>query len=321
MSKENTKSKFNFSRFWEKYGTLMIFVILIFIISLLSPYFLTKNNITQVLVQSSIFMIIGMGQMFAILTSGIDLSVGSTMALTGIVTAKLMVAGWGIFPAVIVGGLLFGAFLGFINGTLVSFTKLPPFIITLGTLNIYRGISLVLSEGRPIFNYPYEFNMKFAGYLGEIPIPIIIVIIAAVIIHIFAKYSKAGRSIYAFGGNNKAAWISGVRINKANILAFTISGLMAGLAGILMTARVGAAEPLAGNGYELFAIASTAIGGTSFFGGVGSIPGTLIGALVVGVINNALNILNVQTYYQQIVTGVVIVGTVYANKVILSKKD
>jgi len=266
-------------------------------------------------------MLIGMAELFAILTAGIDLSVGSVIALTGAVMAKMMSAGYGIFTSVLIGGIGLGALLGSINGALIAFTGLPPFIITLGGLTIYRGITLVVTGGRPIYNYPYEFNMIFAGQWKGIPSPIIVVLIAGIIMHIFLKYTKTGRNIYAIGGNEKAAWLSGVKVKTHLILAYTMSGLLSGVAGLIMMSRVGAAEPLAGNGYELFAIASTVIGGTSFFGGIGSVPGTIIGALVIGVINNALNILNVQTYYQQIVSGLVIIGTVYANKVLIRRGE
>lgn len=310
-----------FAKIWERFGTLIILLSLVLIVSMLSPYFFTMDNLLQVVVQSSIFMLIGMAELFAILTAGIDLSVGSVIALTGAVMAKMMSAGYGIFTSVLIGGIGLGALLGSINGALIAFTGLPPFIITLGGLTIYRGITLVVTGGRPIYNYPYEFNMIFAGQWKGIPSPIIVVLIAGIIMHIFLKYTKTGRNIYAIGGNEKAAWLSGVKVKTHLILAYTMSGLLSGVAGLIMMSRVGAAEPLAGNGYELFAIASTVIGGTSFFGGIGSVPGTIIGALVIGVINNALNILNVQTYYQQIVSGLVIIGTVYANKVLIRRGE
>lgn len=310
-----------FARIWERFGTLIILLSLILIVSLLSPYFFTVDNLMQVVVQSSIFMLIGMAELFAILTAGIDLSVGSIIALTGAVMAKMMAAGWGILPSVLVGGIGLGALLGSINGTLIAVTELPPFIITLGGLTVYRGITLVITEGRPIYNYPYEFNIIFAGQWKGIPSPILVVVIAGVITHVFLKYTKTGRNIYAIGGNVKAAWLSGVRVKTHLIVAYTMSGLLSGVAALIMVARVAAAEPLAGTGYELFAIASTVIGGTSFFGGIGNVPGTIIGALVIGVINNALNILNVQTYYQQIVSGLVIIGTVYANKILIRRGE
>lgn len=312
--------KFNFSKFWEKFGTLIILLFLIIIFSFMSPFFFTVNNLVQILVQSSIFMLIGMGELFAILTAGIDLSVGSILALTGVFTAKLMTLGIPIWISILV-GILIGALLGSFNGMLVAFTGLHPFIITLGTMNIYRGITLVITEARPIFDYPFEYNNIFSGNIYGIPNLLIIVAIVALIIYFFTKYTTWARNIYALGGNREAAWLSGTRINLTTILAFTLSGLLSGIAGLSMIARVGAAEPLAGSGYELFAIASTVIGGTSFFGGVGNVPGTLLGAIVIGVINNALNIFNVPTFYQQILTGVIIIAAVYANKVIIKRGE
>ncbi|PNR96609.1 allose ABC transporter [Petrotoga sp. 9PWA.NaAc.5.4] len=318
--KEQETKIFDFSKFWEKFGTLSILLFLIILFSLMSPFFFTWSNLTQIIVQSSIFMLIGMGELFAILTAGIDLSVGSILALTGVVTAKLMVTGIPIWLSIII-GIFVGALLGAINGLLVALTGLHPFIITLGTMNIYRGLTLVLTDARPIFNYPYEYNLIFSGSFYGIPNILIIVAVTALIFAVFTKYTTWARNIYALGGNKEAAWLSGTRIKLTTILAFTLSGLLSGIAGLAMIARVGAAEPLSGSGYELFAIASTVIGGTSFFGGVGNVVGTLLGALVIGVINNALNIFNVPTFYQQILTGLIIVSTVYANKVLIRRGE
>lgn len=318
--KEQETKIFDFSKFWEKFGTLSILLFLILLFSLMSPFFFTWSNLLQIIVQSSIFMLIGMGELFAILTAGIDLSVGSILALTGVVTAKLMVTGIPIWLSIII-GILVGALLGAINGLLVAFTGLHPFIITLGTMNIYRGLTLVLTDARPIFNYPYEYNLIFSESFYGIPNILIIVAVTALIIYIFTKYTTSARNIYALGGNKEAAWLSGTRIKLTTILAFTLSGLLSGIAGLAMIARIGAAEPLSGSGYELFAIASTVIGGTSFFGGVGNVGGTLLGALVIGVINNALNIFNVPTFYQQILTGLIIIATVYANKVLIKRGE
>lgn len=301
--------------YWQKYGTLGIFFILVIIMSILSPeYFFSLNNFVQILLQSSITILIALGEFFAILIAGIDLSVGSVLGLTGMVTAYLLSNGVNMVVAILVGGVLLGAILGAINGSLVVFTGLHPFIVTLGALSIYRGLTLTISDARPIYDIPREFSSIISGSIFGIPTPVIIAIVIALILVFITRKTKLGRNIYALGGNEEAAWLSGINTKLLKIVVFTISGICAGLAGVVMVARMGAAEPLAGDGYELFAIASAIIGGTSFFGGKGKIFGVVVGALIIGLINNALNILNVQTYYQQIVMGSLIIGSVTLDK-------
>ncbi len=301
----------------QRLGTLAIFVLLMVIMGMLSPqYFLSRNNIIQIFLQSSINVLIAIGVFFPILIAGIDLSVGSVLGLTGMVSALLMANGWNMWPAILVGGVLLGAFLGLLNGTLVVATKLHPFIITLGSNMIFRGLTLTISDARPVYNLPREFSRTIAGYVGAIPVPVIIAISVALIFAFVTMKTKLGRGIYALGGNEEAAWLSGINTKLLKVVVFVFSGLCAGLAGIVMTARMGAAEPLAGTGYESYAIASSIIGGTSFFGGIGNIFGVVVGALIIGLINNALNILNVQTYMQQIVMGLLIVGSVTLDRLL-----
>ncbi len=301
--------------YWQNFGTLTIFSLLIVIMGTLSPkYFLSASNFKQILLQSSITILIAVGEFFAILIAGIDLSVGSILGLTGMVTAILLSKSVNIFIAVLLGGVLLGALLGAINGSLVIFTKVHPFIITLGGLSVYRGLTLTISDARPVYNLPPEFSRFFSGSIFSIPIPIIIALSIALLFLFVTEKTKLGRNIYALGGNQEAAWLSGININLHKLIVFIFSGISAGIAGVVMTARMGAAEPLAGNGYELFAIASAIIGGTSFFGGKGKIFGVVVGALIIGLINNALNILNVQTYYQKIVMGSIIIGSVALDK-------
>ncbi|QTL96694.1 D-allose ABC transporter permease [Iocasia frigidifontis] len=301
--------------YWQRFGTLLIFVLLIIIMSILSPkYFFTVDNFVQILLQSAITILIAVGEFFAILIAGIDLSVGSVLGLTGMVTALLLSKSVNIYLAILIGGILLGALLGAINGSLVVFTGLHPFIITLGGLTIFRGLTLMISDARPIYNIPPGFSRSISGTILSIPVPIIIAIIVAIIFAFVTRKTKLGRNIYALGGNEEAAWLSGINVKMHKVLVFMFSGVCAGIAGVVMTARMGAAEPLAGNGYELFAIASAIIGGTSFFGGKGKIFGVVMGALIIGLINNALNILNVQTYYQQIFMGLLIIGSVSLDK-------
>ena len=309
------------SSLWQTYGTLGILVLLLIICSLLSPqYFLSRDNLVQVLLQSSVMILLACGVFFTILIAGIDLSVGSMLALTGMVTAQLMVAGMPPALAVLVGGVLLGALLGAINGLLVNLTQLHPFIITLGMMAIYRGLTLILSDARSVFGFPASFASTIAGRVGGVPVPVIIAIVVAGFLAFVTLYTKLGRNIYALGGNAQAAWFSGISIKLHTLVVFVISGLCAGIAGVVMTARTGAAEPNAGTGFETFAIASAIIGGTSFFGGRGSISGVVVGGLIIGVISNILNIMNVQSYYQQIVMGALIIGAVSADKLFGRKK-
>lgn len=299
-----------------KYGTLGILLLIIILLGILSPhYFLTGNNLTQVVLQSSITILLACGEFFAILIAGIDLSIGSIVALTGMITSKMMMSGFPVLVAIIIGGILFGALLGAINGNLVNITGLHPFIITLGTQAIYRGLTLIISNARPVFGFPKGFIKGIAGWIWKIPIPVIIALVVALILTFITKKTKLGRNIYALGGNSQAAWYSGINIKLHTLIVFIISGICAGTAGVVLTARLGAAEPLAGIGFETYAIASAIIGGTSFFGGKGNIFGVVMGGLIIGVISNGLNILNVPTYYQQIVMGSLIIIAVSIDKI------
>lgn len=309
------------SELWQKYGIFGIFIIIVVALGILSPqYFLTANNLTQVLLQSAITILTASGEFFTILIAGIDLSVGSIIALTGVVTGKLLVAGLPVIPAILIGGILVGGILGAINGFLVNKTGLHPFIITLGTMSIFRGLTLIISDAKPIYGFPQAFKEGVAGWIFNIPIPVIIALAVALILFFITNYTILGRNIYALGGNEQSAWFSGINIAKHKLIVFIISGVCAGIAGVVMSARLGAAEPLAGVGFETFAIASAIIGGTSFFGGKGTIQGVVMGGLIIGVINNGLNILNVSTYYQQIVMGSLIIAAVTLDKLFSAKK-
>ncbi|NGQ96701.1 D-allose ABC transporter permease [Brevibacillus sp. SYP-B805] len=310
-----------FRESWQKFGIFGIFILIVAALGILSPeYFLTTNNLTQVVLQSAITILIACGEFFTILIAGIDLSVGSVIALTGVITGKLLVSGTPVVLAILIGGILVGGLLGAVNGILVNKTGLHPFIITLGTMSIYRGITLIISDAKPIFGFPQSFKEGVAGWIFHIPIPVIIALTVALILHFITTKTILGRNIYALGGNAQSAWFSGIDIKKHQLIVFIISGICAGIAGVVMTARLGAAEPLAGVGFETFAIASAIIGGTSFFGGKGTIIGVVMGGLIIGVINNGLNILNVSTYYQQIVMGSLIIAAVTLDKLFSAKK-
>ncbi len=309
----------DFQKLWTRYGTLGVFLTLVLLMGILSPaYFLTGYNLAQVSLQSSVTILIALGVFFTILIGGIDLSVGSIIALTGLATAKLLVTSMPVALAILLGGLVLGAFLGFINGSLTVKTGLHPFIITIGTQLIFRGLALVLSHARPVYGLPAEFTRSLTGRVLFLPTPTLIALTFALMMHFMTKKTIAGRNLYAIGGSREAAWCSGIAVNKHIILAFIISGTASGIAGVVLVSRLGAAEPLAGVGFETFAIASAIIGGTSFFGGIGSVFGVFMGGLIIGVINNGLNILNVPTFYQQIVMGSLIILSVFLDKIIAS---
>jgi len=303
--------------FWDQYGTLCILVIIVIFFSALSPTIFTKpDNIVQICVQSAITILIALGEFFAILIAGIDLSVGSILALTGMTTGKLMIAGVHPVFAVLLGGVFVGIVLGAINGVLVNFTGLHPFIITLGTNAIFRGVTLIVSGANPVFGFPYEFINALTGSILFVPAPVMLALVVALILWFVTAKTRLGRNIYALGGNRDAAYFSGIDVKLHTLIVFMISGVCAGLAGVLSTARLGAAEPAAGQGFETYAIASAIIGGTSFFGGKGRIPSVVVGGLIIGTISNGLNMLQIQTFYQLVVMGSLIIAAVTLDRLI-----
>ncbi|MBD1566450.1 D-allose ABC transporter permease [Vibrio sp. SA48] len=315
------KQPLNFGKLWENYGTLAILVLMILIFGITSPeYFLTGNNIIQIFTQSSVNVLIGMGVFFAILIAGIDLSVGAVIAFSGMVTAKLMIMGLDPILAAVIGGIFVGGSMGAINGALVNYTGLHPFIITLGTNTIFRGATLIISDANSVYGFSYTFVEIFAGSVFGIPTPVIIALTMATILWFLTTKTRLGRNFYAIGGNKESAHYSGIDVKKHTMIVFIISGICAGIAGVVTTARLGSAEPLAGMGFETFAIAAAIIGGTSFFGGKGRIVSVVIGGLIIGTINNGLNILQVQTYYQLVVMGGLIISAVALDQ-FFARKD
>ncbi|WP_148205575.1 D-allose ABC transporter permease [Symbiobacterium thermophilum] len=306
------KKRLSFSDVWDKYSTVLILILMILVFGALEPVaFLGGSNLIKIVEQSAITILLACGEFFAILLAGIDLSVSSTMALTGVVTAKLLVAGVHPFLAVVLGAILLGGLIGALNGGLINATGLPPFIITLGTQAILRGLTLTVSSARAVSGVPVTFTKAMGGKLfGVVPTPILIALITALVLTFFTKKTQAGRNLYAIGGNAQSAWFAGINVKRHTLLAFTIAGICAGLAGMVNIARLGAAEPNAGTGYETFAIAAAIIGGTSFFGGVGVVPKVVVGGLIIGVINNGLNMVGVSSYYQQIAMGALIIVAV-----------
>lgn len=308
MSEQRSAAE-TFQNIWSKYSTFIILVLILVIFSVLAPgSFFSGSNFLRIFEQSSITILLAVGEFFAILLAGIDLSVGSVMALSGVVAGKLMVGGMSWPLAVLIGCILLGAVVGATNGWLINLTGLPPFVITLGTMAILRGATYIVSDARAVSGLPPAFANTVGGKIfGVVPMPIVIALIVSGILIFLTLKTKPGRNLYAMGGNPQAAWFAGINLKKHTLLAFTISGITAGLAGMVNVARLGAAEPNAGTGYEMFAIAAVIIGGTSFFGGVGVIHRVVIGGLIIGTINNGLNMVGVSAYYQQVAMGSLIV--------------
>lgn len=295
-----------FTHLWGRYSVFAILVLVVIVFTIAEPAFVGGNNPVRILEQSSVTILLAFGEFFAILLAGIDLSVGSNMALSGVVGAQLMVNGVPWVVAV-VGTVLFGAFIGLCNGGLIAVTRLHPFIITLGTMSILRGITYVVSDATAVAGLPAAFSSTVNGRIFGVPVPILLVLVILAILMVFTGRTQAGRNLYAMGGSPQAAWFAGIPSTRHTLLAFTISGMCAGMAGAVNIARLGAAEPNAGTGYETFAIAAVIIAGTSFFGGEGKIWKVLFGGLIIGAINNGLNMVGVSSYYQQIAMGSLII--------------
>ena len=299
----------NVKQFASDNKSLIGLLILMFLVSLVSPSFLSIDNLLNILRQTSINGIIAMGMTFVILTAGIDLSVGSVLAFSGAVCASMISADVNL-PLALVVTLGVGAALGAANGAVISFFGVQPFIATLVGMTMVRGATLVFCEGRPISTGDFPVAEAFynlgGGYILGIPNPVIIAFIVFVVCWYVLNHTRTGRYVYALGGNEQVARLSGVNVNRIKMTVFMISGMLSALAGIILTARLESAQPTAGLAYELDAIAAVVLGGTSLMGGKGRIFGTLVGALIIGVLNNALNLLDVSSYYQMIAKGAVI---------------
>lgn len=295
-------------------GIYITFVILFIVFSALNPNFMNGQNLVNIIVQSSIIAIIGVGQTLIILTGGIDLSVGSIVAFTGIFTGLVLKANVSI-PIAIFLGLLSGALIGLINGSIVSLGKVPSFVVTLGTMGIFRGAALLINSGQPVSSFSDAFEkISETNFFHVVPIFAIYCIVIYAVIYIVLKRTRFGRHIYAVGGNRQAAWLSGVNVKRVELLIYVLCGLFAAIAGIMLMARMNYASPTAASDYNMDSIAAVIIGGTAMTGGKGSVLGTLVGALFLGMLQNGLTILNVSDYAQQIIIGVVIIAAVFLDR-------
>lgn len=310
---ENKKK--SVAEYLQDYGAFIALALLIIGISIASPEFRTGSNFLSLLRQSSINGLIAFGMTCVILTDGIDLSVGSVLALSTALCAGMITAGVPAGLAMIL-ALVIGAALGVVSGLLVTKGRLQPFIATLITMTVYRGLTMIFTDGKPISNLGDSFVLKLVGKgnLFRIPIPVILLILIFLVFFFMLTKTTFGRKVYATGSNWKCAQLVGVNISKTKIIVYGISGLMAALSGLILLSRLSSAQPTLGTGYELDAIASVALGGTSMSGGRGKIQGTLVGVLIIAVLNNGLNILGVSSYYQDVVKGLVILIAVLADR-------
>ncbi|WP_042267528.1 ABC transporter permease [Paraburkholderia heleia] len=299
----------------QKLGPFVALLIISVALSIVSRDFLTLDNLLNVMRQASINALIAFGMTLVILLGGIDLSAGSVLALSSVIIATLLSAGT---PAIVatLAGLVAGGLMGFANGLVISKGKVAPFIATLGSMTVLRGLALVVSNGSPISSFNSDFfSLLGGGYVARlVPIPVVLMLVMFGVFWILLRKTVFGRHIYATGGNAESAKLSGVKVDRIQLWVYTLAGVMSALAGVVLTSRLNSAQPTAGTGYELDAIAAVVLGGTSLTGGRGWIFGTLVGALLIGVLNNGLNLLDVSSFYQQVIKGIVILFAVLIDR-------
>lgn len=294
-------------------GIVVALLVLAAVLAVLKPHFLSAANLMNVVRQVSINGVLAVGVTAVLLTGGVDLSLGSVVAVAGVAAAHLAHPGGYPLAVPIMAGILAGAACGAVNGAVVTRCGVPSFIATLGMMTAARGLALVLSDGRPVSNMSPALT-RLAGDVAGVPVPALILLAVAAAVAWALKNLRWGRYLYAVGGNAQAARAAGIRVRGVAFLAYALCGALAGLAGVMLAARITTGQPNAGVGYELDAIAAVVIGGTRLSGGVGGVGGTLLGVLLMGVIGNGLDLLNVPSYYQQIVKGLIIVGAVWFDR-------
>ena len=299
----------------RKMGPFIALVVTFIVIAALNDSFVDPNNLKNLLRQVSINALISFGMTFVILTGGIDLSVGSLLALSSALMGSLIVSGMNPMLAILAACFI-GMGLGAVNGLVIAYGKVAPFIATLATMTIYRGLTLVYTNGNPISGLSDDtmFHDFGQGFFMGLPVPAIIMLLAFAVSWFILRKTPLGRKIYAVGGNEKVSFIAGIKIERVKIFVYAITGFFCALAGAVLTSRLNSAQPTAGTGYELAAIAAVVLGGTSLSGGKGNITGTLVGVLIIGTLNNGLNILDVSSFYQQVVKGIVILLAVLMDR-------
>ena len=298
------------SQFSSYSGIILVIIVACIFMNFRSENFLTPNNILNILRQISVYGILACGMAFAMMTGGIDLTVGSIAGVSGAVTALFVTRGTMPLILAMLVSIVLGAIIGLVTGFVISRTGIPPFIMTLGMQITLRGACYLICEGKPIGNLPDNLVNLGLGDIGGIPVPIFFMIGSFIVVGIILSRTSFGRSVYATGGNYQAAFHSGINAKRVVMTAYMISGICAALAGIILTARNASAQPTAGNTFETEAIAACAMGGVSFNGGKGAVVGIFFGALLMGIINNAMNLMYISSYWQQVVKGIVIIGSV-----------
>lgn len=294
------------SRLLSKYGAVAMLIVLLIGMSLTTPRFLSLANLTNVARQVSINAIIAAGMTFVIITAGIDLSVGSLVAVTACMAMVIIDrTGWNF--AGVGMGIVMGAIGGAANGAVVAWARIPPFIATLAGLTVYRGLALILTGGVPIVKFQGSFRFLGQGDIGGIPFPIILMVAVMMLMHIVLTRTAFGAYVYAVGGNEESSRLSGIKVGWIKFWVYVLCGFLTGIAGMVLMGRLSSAQPAVGEGFELDAIAAVVLGGTSLMGGRGSVWNTLIGALVIGVVNNGMNLMGVHTHYQLVAKGIIIV--------------
>ncbi len=293
-------------------GSMIALLFLCMVLIVSTETFIATQNLLSVLRNICVNVLIAFGMTCVLIQGGIDLSVGSTVAASGVMAVQMANAGMPVAVCILV-SLLFGAALGLFNGTVISHTTLPPFIVTLSTQIIVRGVSYILTGGQPTQCNNESFNNLGTGYVLGVPIPVVIVAIVMLILFFVINRTSFGRHVYAVGGNKEAAKFAGVNVKWVQMRVYMISGITAALAGVVLAARLYSGQPNVGEGFERDAIAASVLGGTSFNGGIGTLGGTVIGGLIIGVLNNGMNLLKINTYWQYVVKGGVILGAVYVD--------
>lgn len=307
-----------FKNYVRTYALFAILLFLCLVLAIASPTFLTMKNVINVFKQISINGILAIGMTFVIILGGIDISIGSVIAVAGVVSAMILEADPALTVPAILAGVAVGGLLGAVIGFLVAKMKIAPFIASLSMMSVARGLALVIADGKPHTIVDPFYVSLGNGYLWKteakeafnIPVPVVILVLCAVVVGVILYKTKFGRYLYAVGGNESAARVSGVNVDKIKFLTFVINGILCGIGGIVLAARITSGQPAAGAGYELDAIAAVIIGGASLNGGSGKLSGTIIGALIIGVLNNGLVLLSVSSYYQQIIKGLIVAGAV-----------
>lgn len=294
----------DFASIYRRYGTILIFIGIVILASLASPIFLTQANLVNVLRQVVVVSLLACGVTFVIILGQIDVSLGSVLAFVGTISASVM-ASTGSITLAVLAGLVLGALIGLMNGVVITFFRIPSFIMTLAMTTVARGAALLYTGGSPISGLG-DFKIIGQGSIGPVPVSVLILALVVVVSWVLLNKTKFGRYVYAVGGNERAALASGLKPSKVIVQAFVFNGILVAIAGIVFMSRINSGQPAGGVGYEFDAITAVVVGGTSLMGGTGTITGTIIGSLIIGVINNTLNLLNVSSYWQQIIKGLII---------------